>query len=216
MIRLLVTLLGYGVAVAFLAWLAGFALFLRQVPEAPQPVPVDRADAIVVLTGGAARVTEGLELIERGLADKLLISGVGKGVTVKDVLANHAKGRIRDALEKMAKEKRIDLGYDAQNTTGNALEVADWVKSNEVQRFYLVTAYYHLPRALLELGHALPEASILPYAVFPFEDKGELPSRWTAYRLLWGEYHKYGLSIWRLYIHPYLEEIRMQEAQTSV
>lgn len=214
--RLLLTLFGYALAAAFLAWLTGFALFLRLVPEAPQPVPVDKADAIVVLTGGAARVQEGLELTERGLADRLFISGVGKGVTVKDVLVNHAQGRMRETLEQMAKQQRIALGYEAQDTNGNAQEVANWVKSNHVRSFYLVTAHYHLPRAMLELGHALPDTRILPNAVFPFEKPAELPSPWTAYRLLWGEYHKYGLSIWRLYARPYVDEILQQEAATRV
>ena len=56
-------------------WLAGFLAFAAAIPatvrDAQQPV-----DAIVVLTGGDVRLAEGFALLDKGLAKKLLISGV--------------------------------------------------------------------------------------------------------------------------------------------
>ena len=42
----------------------------------PGPAGAERTDGIVVLTGGPGRLARGFELIERGAAERMLISGV--------------------------------------------------------------------------------------------------------------------------------------------
>ena len=56
----------------------------------------------------------------------------------------------------------------------------------------LVTAWYHMPRSLLEFGRAMPEIDIVAHPVFPDQVKQE---HWWAQRgtalLLVSEYVKY-------------------------
>jgi len=41
-------------------------------------------------------------------------------------------------------KSRIDLGYEAKNTRGNAVEVAKWVRDHQYKSIRLVTANYHI------------------------------------------------------------------------
>src|SRR3546814_2931561 len=63
------------ISLLLLAWVLGFAWFalLLPLPAAPQ-----KTDAIVVLTGGPGRIDRGLEMLEKGDAKRLLISGVAR------------------------------------------------------------------------------------------------------------------------------------------
>ena len=84
------------------------------------------------------------------------------------------------------------LGHDADNTVGNARETAQWVRQQGFSSLRLVTAWYHMPRGLLELERAMPEIEIIAHPVFPDEVKQE---HWWESRgsvlLLAGEYGKY-------------------------
>ncbi|MEL0020990.1 MAG: hypothetical protein VW709_14035 [Rickettsiales bacterium] len=71
--------------VVVLAWGFGFQEFASMIPDAPPPA-TEKTDAIVVLTGGAGRVQEGLSLLESGAAAKLFVSGVYRGVDVQALL----------------------------------------------------------------------------------------------------------------------------------
>jgi uncharacterized SAM-binding protein YcdF (DUF218 family) len=59
----------------------------------------------------------------------------------------------------------VDLGFSAANTIGNARETAEWARSLGYHSLILVTADYHMPRALLELHAALPNVAITPFPV---------------------------------------------------
>src|SRR5215475_7424069 len=66
------------------AWFFGFLLFIAAIPTNV----VDRqtkTDVVVVLTGGGERLGEGFDLLSRGLAPRLYISGVAEGVTLEDL-----------------------------------------------------------------------------------------------------------------------------------
>jgi uncharacterized SAM-binding protein YcdF (DUF218 family) len=59
----------------------------------------------------------------------------------------------------------------------------------------VVTAGYHMPRALLELGRALPGVELVAHPVIPAALRGgEVPLP-RAVRLLGGEYVKFGLAL---------------------
>ena len=125
-----------------LAWLAGFAWFLtaatwRQLPPA-------HADGIVALTGGADRVEAALRLLAEGRARLLLISGVGRAAGFAE-LARRAGVPRRLA-------PRVTLGRSALSTRGNATETAAWARGNHIRSLIVVTAAYHMPRALAELS----------------------------------------------------------------
>jgi uncharacterized SAM-binding protein YcdF (DUF218 family) len=118
------------------------------------------ADAIVVLTGGGARLDEAARLFKAGHARRLLISGVN-GKTSREEL------RRRLDISQARFDCCVDIGYEAQDTIGNAVETQKWCALWKHNRIILVTANYHMPRSLLEFAHALPNAEIVPHTVTP-------------------------------------------------
>ncbi len=149
---------------ALLAWLGGFALFTDGLPR-PPPV-LERAEGIVVFTGGSRRVLEGVELLERGLAPRLLVSGVPRGASLSSFGLSQRRAR--------ALEARVTLGFEATDTYTNAEETAAWVARHGVQRLILVTSDYHMDRSLMELRRTLPDGVIVtPYPVRARTMQGE-------------------------------------------
>ena len=158
-------------AVLALLWLAGFAWFLRLAERAPPSPP--HADAIVALTGGAGRVEAALRLLAEGRARIALVSGVG-GAAEFASLARRAG--VDPALG-----ARVTLGRAALTTRGNAAETAAWVRANDAHSLLVVTAFYHMPRALAELARAMPGVALYPAPV----------AAEASWRLLAGEYTKF-------------------------
>lgn len=141
-------------------WAAGFYFYWNAVQK-PITASPQRTDAIVVLTGGSGRVTEGLDLLKQDKADLLFISGVGKDLIVEDLLA------FWNGLPENISKDRITLGYAAQTTYGNALETAAWVKQKNIESIRLVTSAYHIDRALYEFRKQLPDIEIIAHPVAP-------------------------------------------------
>lgn len=171
---------------AGVGWAAGFGWFLRSA-TAPATLPA-HADAILALTGGAKRVETALRLLADGRARLLLVSGVG-GPTEFAELARRAgvSGSLRD---------RVTLGRAATSTRGNAQEAAAWARPRDVRSIIVVTAFYHMPRALTELTRTLPGVALHPAPV----GDDLLPSP-ASLRLLAAEYTKFlgselGVSGW--------------------
>jgi uncharacterized SAM-binding protein YcdF (DUF218 family) len=161
-------------ATILLAWLLGFAWFALFLP---QPAAPTRTDGIVVLTGGAKRIDRGLELIEDKKARRMLISGVDLDVKPGELAAQY--GRPMQLFDCC-----IDLGFRAVDTRSNALETARWVARNKVKTLRLVTHDWHMRRAMLEIGIALPDnVEVVADAV---------PTHPT-FQMLFREYNKYWL-----------------------
>ena len=174
---------------------AGFVRFVR---ELPQPTTdQSETDAIVVLTGGGELISTGLTLLEQGKAKRLLVSGVHPGVGLAELLRIDRNAPGAPPLNPDV-ESRIDLGDMAGDTYGNAIETVEWMRANHYQSMRLVTADYHMPRALLEFGMAAPDLRILPNPVRPLR-MTETP--WwrdrQTFGLLWSEYGKYLVAEWR-------------------
>lgn len=191
--RLLRILVLFGVvAVLWTTGLFWFAATLETEPE----ISDRRTDAIVVLTGGSLRVEQGIKLLSRGLADKLFVSGVAQGVDVKQLLKIS-----REAPEDLS--CCIALGYEADDTAGNARETADWMQAQGYASLRLVTAAYHMPRSLLEFRRTMPEVEILPHPVFPAHVKQEDWWRWPgSTNLLVSEYSKFLIARLRAFVVP--------------
>lgn len=171
------------------AWVAGFVWFVHAAWRPPVTPP--RADGIVVLTGGAERVTVGLRLLQAGAADRLLISGVGRAAEFPELA--HRAGVDR------ALAPRVVLGRAASDTRGNAAETSDWVAEHRLGSLIVVTAGYHMPRALAELRRRLPNVQLFPVTVQPPGMRDVTDP--TSWRLLAGEYTKFlaaelGLGTW--------------------
>ncbi len=176
--RLMLTTAGVSLLTGGIAWGFGFAQFnsaARHEGSAP-----GEADGIVVLTGGADRIDAGLRLLADGRAPFLLVSGVARGADLVDL--------VRRVPLDMGQASRITLGREAQSTSGNAAETAPWVRAHDVRRLIVVTAGYHMPRALLELHRALPGIALYPVAVQSPALRGAPPA--TTVRMLATEYDK--------------------------
>ena len=134
------------------------------------------ADGIIVLTGGSHRVDYGLELLAEGRGRALFISGVSKEVPLADLIQK-APATTRDMLA-IISLGRITLGRAATNTIGNAEESVAWIKDRGYESVLLVTADYHLPRALIEFKELMPaNLSVIPA---PVRTKGLGDFSWVA------------------------------------
>jgi uncharacterized SAM-binding protein YcdF (DUF218 family) len=170
------------VALLVFLWVAGFAIFLGVIFTSAPPNPLPVADGIVALTGGDDRVAAGLALLAAHEAPLLLISGAGQGTYLGDFTADDAAAATRYA-------SAITIGHMADTTHGNALEAADWVHAHHLHSLIIVTADYHLPRAMLEMSNALPGITLIPVPVRPPAMRRLLTL--PTLRLLAGEYTKY-------------------------
>ena len=164
-------------------WTGGLLWFTETIPKTPQS-PTQKTDAIVVLTGGTLRLEEGLTLLENGLAKKLFVSGVHRAVNVEELLRLS-----RETPSQL--DCCITLGYEADNTQGNAMETAVWMQEQGYKSIRLITAGYHMPRSLMELQFVLPDTEIILHPVYPDHVKLENWYLWPGTTLLIiGEYHK--------------------------
>jgi uncharacterized SAM-binding protein YcdF (DUF218 family) len=174
-----------GAAMLAVAFIAGFGFFAGHISSLATPAAPEKADAIIVLTGGQARIDAAVALLKSGAGQRLLISGV-----------NPLAGR--DELSDMTGGDRqlfaccVDIDHAALDTVGNAEESAKWVTSHAYGRVILVTNNYHMPRSLLEMRRLIAGTELVPYPVVNTRPEG---SSWLTepevLRVLFTEYMKY-------------------------
>jgi len=141
---------------ALIAFGAGFAWFVHAASQPAAPPP--KADGIVVLTGGPERIETGLLLLAAGHAPALLVSGLGSALDTAELAR-------RAGLDPVTLPGRVTLGRAATSTHTNAAETAEWVRREKIRSLIVVTAGYHMPRALAELRPALPGVTLYPAPV---------------------------------------------------
>jgi uncharacterized SAM-binding protein YcdF (DUF218 family) len=171
-------------AIAFVAVAAGFVGFLSQL-HGTEAKPSRRADGIVVLTGGSSRVSDAMELLADGYGQRLLISGVHPASGANDISRSLTDNQ---SLLSCC----VDLDRSAVNTRSNAAETRRWAHERGFKSLIVVTSNYHMPRAIVELSHAMPEITLIPFAVVG--DKWREEPWWSngaTVRLLLSEYVKY-------------------------
>ncbi|MEN3931628.1 YdcF family protein [Microvirga sp. W0021] len=172
------------IAIAFIGIVAGFFGYVRTVQSYNMHTDV-RGDAVVTLTGGAQRIDEALQILARGGAKRMLISGVNEQTTRDEII------RLNPSYASLFL-CCVDLDYRARNTIGNAIQARYWANEHGFKTLIIVTSNYHMPRTLVELGHVMPKLEKIPYAVAAGSIKTE--GWWsdaTTMRLLVSEYLKY-------------------------
>lgn len=173
------------VGVLALAWVGGLVWFIHRVDQPLPPPPV--TDGIVALTGGAGRVEAALRLLAEHPESRLLISGIGGAATDLGMLAARA------GVDPAPFANQVTLGRDAVSTHGNAIEARAWAKANGIRTLTVVTAPFHMPRALVELRGMVPAVALFPFAV-----GGSMPDggrRQVSLRVLIGEYSKFLVAV---------------------
>lgn len=166
----------------------GFFRFTDTISELKTTGAVAEVDAIVALTGGYQRIDQALALLEKGIGERLLISGVNPSTSAAALRrATGTKSATFDCC--------VDIGYEALDTIGNANETAGWIRERKYNRILVVTNNYHMPRSLLELSQASPDVTFLAYPVTHTDLKTETwLSDPIAWRTLFMEYTKYSLA----------------------
>lgn len=159
------------VSAVLLVYLLGYALFAVLLPR---PADARPTDAIVVLTGGAKRIERGVDLMERRLARRMLVSGVARTVRPEELAAQYRA----DALFRCC----IDLGRESVDTRSNAEEVARWMERHKFRTLRLVTTDWHMPRARFELSRRLGGG---------IEVTGDAVESNPSFGQLFTEYNKY-------------------------
>ena len=172
-----------------LAW--SFSSFLDRIAAVETPLD-GHAEGAVALTGGADRIADAVALVARGHADRLLITGVNPTTTRGEIVKQTPAAReLIDCC--------IALGYEAANTVGNAAETERWVKAHHIRSLIVVTSNYHMPRALAEMGSALPGVELTAY---PVVSEHERQHPWwsdaASARLILWEWIKYNAATLRI------------------
>jgi uncharacterized SAM-binding protein YcdF (DUF218 family) len=173
----------------------GFFWFAWQIQT--EEAPLERsADGIVVLTGAASRIPDAIELLAAERGKRLLISGVHRDTRAKEIAS------LTPLYSKLF-NCCIDLDRSALNTFGNAIETKRWAVEHNFNSLIIVTSNWHMPRAMAEMRHQLPQATLIPYPVISEKVRSE--SWWTDFetlRLLFAEYLKFIFAHARMRIDP--------------
>jgi uncharacterized SAM-binding protein YcdF (DUF218 family) len=172
----------------------GFLWFVWRVPA--EEVALDRnADGIVALTGGASRIPDAIELLASGRGKRLLISGANRATNSTEI------SRLNPEFERWV---RCCVDIDRSlNTLGNAIETKRWAESRGFRSLIVVTSSYHMPRALAEIAHQLPDVALVPFPVVTVRQRAE--PWWSGgarAKLMFSEYVKYVFAKLRMGFNP--------------
>ena len=171
MIRILIRL----IALLTLLYGLGYAAFAVMLPR---PAGDERTDAIVVLTGGKGRLERGFQLMERGLAQRMLISGVAREVRPQELIAAYD-------VDPRLFECCVALDRESFDTRSNADEVARWLERRRYRSIRLITNDLHMPRAGYEVRKRVGGEIVIVIDAVPTE---------PGFEQIFVEYNKYLLG----------------------
>jgi uncharacterized SAM-binding protein YcdF (DUF218 family) len=159
------------VSAVLLVWAFGFVWFAVAMPRG---AGAGKADAVVVLTGGNSRIDRGLEVLGKGWAKQMFVSGVNREVRPHEFAIEYGV-----SAEMMA--CCVTLGFESVDTRSNAQEIARWASQEKIKSIRLVTNDWHMRRAAFELSVALgKDVAVTEDAV----------TSQPSFRTLFLEYHK--------------------------
>ena len=166
----------------FLLWATGFILFSRTI-NTYQTDNLTKTDDIIALTGGRNRISKAVSLLNKGLAPRLLISGVQKDIPRKDIEKLNAV--------KLTGKPEIEIEDKSQNTVENAIEATDWIKRNNIRSIRLVTSNYHLPRSVQEFRALNKNLKIIIHPVYSEKVSAKWWKNFGSFLLVASEYNKF-------------------------
>jgi uncharacterized SAM-binding protein YcdF (DUF218 family) len=181
--------------VAVLLLTVGFFWFAWNIPIEESTLERN-ADGIVVLTGAASRIPDAIELLAAERGKRLLITGVHRATSAKEI------ARLTPLYARFF-ACCIDLDRSALNTFGNALETKRWARQNNFNSLIVVTSNWHMPRAMAEIQHQLPDVALIAYPVI--SEKVKTEPWWeniSTARFLVAEYLKYLFALTRMRLDP--------------
>lgn len=171
-----IKILARAVLIFCILWCIGFLAFYTKIHQSNSEAKI--GDGISVLTGGTGRLNAGLDLLKNNAGKKLLISGVDSSVTLDTLVA--LTGQPRNLFECC-----VTLDHSATNTIENAKETVVWAKAEDLTSITIVTAHYHMPRALLALEKYKESITIYAHPVIAK----------VSLRYLVIEYNKYIIAL---------------------
>ena len=132
-----------------------------------------RADCAIILTGQAYRIEEGFNLLYQKQIQKLIVSGVHKNSSLKEIFPLWPFYGNLD-------EKNVYLEKKSKTTYGNAVQSAVVAKKMKCQSVILVTSHTHMHRAYRTFQEIFPKSiTILPRSVV----SGRLKPHWDEMAL---------------------------------
>ena len=174
---------------------AGFFWFAWHIST--EEVSLDRnADGIVALTGAASRIPDAIELLAAERGKRLLITGVHRATSAREI------ARLTPLYSKFF-TCCIDLDRSALNTFGNAIETKRWARQHNFNSLIVVTSNWHMPRAMAEVAHQLPDVTLIAFPVM--SEKVKTEPWWSSIdtaRFLFAEYLKYLFALSRMSLDP--------------
>ncbi|MBI5047581.1 MAG: YdcF family protein [Deltaproteobacteria bacterium] len=114
----------------------------------------NKADAIVVLTGGRGRLDNGLELFQEGMAAYLIIAGVDKDASFESIFFKRAGHPSKRQI--WLDTKRVILEKNSTSTYENAEEIKKIIEIMNIKSIILITSFYHMKRASYIFRRILP------------------------------------------------------------
>jgi uncharacterized SAM-binding protein YcdF (DUF218 family) len=163
------------IALLILLYGLGYAAFAVMLPR---PAGDERTDAIVVLTGGKGRLERGFQLMEQGLARRMLISGVAREVRPQELIAAYD-------VDPRLFECCVALDRESFDTRSNADEVARWLQRRRYRSIRLITNDLHMPRAGYEVRKRVGSEITIVVDAVPAE---------PGFEQIFVEYNKYLLG----------------------
>jgi uncharacterized SAM-binding protein YcdF (DUF218 family) len=178
-------LLAYFFTILFVTWIAGGVLFtILSLKE--ENIQLKKADAIVVPTGAAHRISHAVSLLDhKQLGDKLLITGGDKKVNHNQYLGLNFPGLNNKT------RRAITWENSAQNTRDNAVAIRNWAQEYNINSIIVVTSNYHKFRLFAEIKHQTPNIDIqISLVNFPGCKMEEVFYSYNCLKTLFLEYNK--------------------------
>lgn len=161
----------------FVTWLIGLFIFIIFMED--EKYENNKADVVLILTGGSERLNEGFKIFKSTGAKRIIISGVGDGVKKSDFSKYFSSYSVDPNL--------VILGKTALDTVGNALEANIFMQTNDYKKMLVVTSIYHLPRTKIVFAFENPAIDVSYHCVI---SNKYLSRSWSNVVLIISEYNK--------------------------